>query len=49
VGGDCCLSRQSQVVNAALVEREAVTLALDHAFLELADEGAAAIEMQHSA
>jgi hypothetical protein len=32
--------------NAALVERKAVTLALDHAFgIELADVGPAAIEM----
>jgi hypothetical protein len=37
----------SQVGNAALVEREAVTLALDHTFgFELADVGPAAIEMQ---
>jgi hypothetical protein len=34
----------SQVGNAALVEREAVTLPLDHAFgFELADVGPAAI------
>ena len=37
----------SQVGNAALIEREAVTLPLDHAFgFELADVGPAAIEMQ---
>ena len=37
----------SQVGNAALVEREAVTLPLDHAFgFELADVGPAAIEVQ---
>jgi hypothetical protein len=36
----------SQVGNAALVEREAVTLPLDHAFgFELADVGPAAIEV----
>jgi hypothetical protein len=36
----------SQVGNAALVEREAVTLPLDHAFgFELADIRAAAIEV----
>ena len=36
----------SQVGNAALVEREAVTLPLDHAIgFELADVGPAAIEM----
>jgi hypothetical protein len=37
----------SEVGNAALIEREAVTLPLDHAFgFELADVGPAAIEMQ---
>jgi hypothetical protein len=37
----------SQVGNAAWVEREAVTLPLDHAFgFELADVTPAAIEMQ---
>jgi hypothetical protein len=37
----------SQVGNAALIEREAVTLPLDHAFgFELADVGPAAIEVQ---
>ena len=37
----------SQVGNAALVEREAVTLPLDYAFgFELADVGPAAIAMQ---
>jgi hypothetical protein len=37
----------SQVGNAALVEREAVTLPLDHAFgFELADVCPAAIEVQ---
>jgi hypothetical protein len=37
----------SQVGNAALVEREAVTLQLDHALgFELADVGPAAIEVQ---
>ena len=37
----------SQVGNAALVEREAVTLPLDHALgFELADVGPAAIEVQ---
>ena len=37
----------SQVGNAALVEREAITLPLDHAFgFELADVGPAAIEVQ---
>jgi hypothetical protein len=37
----------SQVGNAALVELEAVTLPLDHAFgFELADVGPAAIKMQ---
>ncbi|MET4475522.1 hypothetical protein [Bradyrhizobium sp. F1.13.3] len=37
----------SQVGNAALVEREATTLPLDHAFgFELADVGPAAIEMR---
>ena len=37
----------SQVGNAALIERETVTLPLDHAFgFELADVGPAAIEMQ---
>ena len=36
----------SQVGNAALIEREAVTLPLDHAFgFELADVGPAAIEV----
>ena len=36
----------SQVGHAALIEREAVTLALDHAFgFELADVGPAAIEV----
>ena len=36
----------SQVGNAALVEREAVTLPLDHAFgFELADVGSAAIKV----
>ena len=36
----------SQVGNAVLVEREAVTLPLDHAFgFELADVGAGAIEV----
>ena len=36
-----------QVGNAALIEREAVTLPLDHAFgFELADVGPAAIEVQ---
>jgi hypothetical protein len=37
----------SQIGNAALVEREAVTLPLDHAFgFELADVGPGAIEVQ---
>ena len=37
----------SQVGNAALIEREAITLPLDHAIsFELADVGPAAIEMQ---
>ena len=37
----------SQVVFAALIERKAVTLPLDHAFsFELADVGPAAIEME---
>jgi hypothetical protein len=36
----------SQVGNAALIERETVSLPLDHAFgFELADIGAAAIKM----
>ena len=40
----------SQVGNAALIEREAVTLALNYAFgFELADVGPAAIEMQRYA
>jgi hypothetical protein len=39
-------SQVSQVGNAALIERETVTLPLDHAFgFELADVGPAAIEM----
>ena len=37
----------SQVSNTALIEREAVTLPLDHAFgFELADVGPAAIKVQ---
>jgi hypothetical protein len=37
----------SQIGNAALVEREAVTLPMKHAFgFELADVGSAAIEVQ---
>src|SRR6267142_1745838 len=37
----------SQIGSAAVIEREAVTLPLDHAFgFELADVGAAAIEVQ---
>jgi hypothetical protein len=37
----------SQVGNAALIKREAVTLPLDHAFgFELIDVGPAAIEVQ---
>ncbi|UPT85560.1 hypothetical protein HAP41_0000035475 [Bradyrhizobium barranii subsp. apii] len=37
----------SQIGDAALIEREAVTLPLDYAFgLELADVGPAAIEVQ---
>ena len=40
-------SQVSQVGNAALIKREAVTLPLDHAFgFELADVGPAAIEVQ---
>jgi hypothetical protein len=39
-----------QVGNAALVEREAVALPLDHAFgFELADVGSAAIEVRANA
>ena len=39
----------SQIGNAALVEREAATLPLDHAFgFELADVGPAAIEVQRA-
>ena len=42
-------SQVSQVGNAALVEQEAVTLPLDHAFgFELADVGPAAIEVQRA-
>ena len=41
-----CSRRKSQVVNAALIEREAVTLPLDRAFgFELADVGPAAIKV----
>jgi hypothetical protein len=41
------LSPQRQVGNAALIEREAVALPLDHAFgFKLADVRAAAIEVQ---
>jgi hypothetical protein len=41
------LAQAMRVRNAALVEREAVTLPLDHAFgFELADVGPAAIEVQ---
>jgi hypothetical protein len=36
----------SQVSDAASIEREAVTLPLDHAFFELADVGPAAVEVQ---
>jgi hypothetical protein len=40
-------ARAVSIGNAALIEREAVTLPLDHAFgFELADVGPAAIEMQ---
>jgi hypothetical protein len=40
-------SQISQISHTALVEREAVTLPLDHAFgFELADVGPAAIEVQ---
>ena len=40
----------SQTGNAALVEREAVTLPLDHAFgFELADVGPAAVKMRANA
>ena len=53
LGGSCAprrlpsrAPRVSEVGNAALVEREAVTLPLDHAFgFELADVGPAAIEV----
>jgi hypothetical protein len=39
--------RVSQVGNAALIEREAVTVPLDNAFgFEIADVGPAAIEVQ---
>jgi hypothetical protein len=39
--------QEAQVGNAALVEREDVTLPLDHSFgFELADVGPAAIEVQ---
>jgi hypothetical protein len=42
--------QEPQVGNAALIEREAVTLPLDHAFgFELADVGPAAIEVQRRA
>ena len=46
--GDCCRSRRKyrKVGNAALVEREAVTLPLDYAFgFEFADVGPGAIEV----
>jgi hypothetical protein len=40
-------SQVSQVGNAALIEQEAITLPLDHAFrFELADVGPAAIEVE---
>jgi hypothetical protein len=39
--------QEAQVGNTAPIEREAVTLPLDHAFgFELADVGAAAIEVE---
>jgi hypothetical protein len=40
-------SQEPQICNAALIERETVTLPLDHAFgFELADIGPVAIEVQ---